>query len=117
MYRDKIYKCNSDKFRRTSHEILTFLSGKAMSKHELAIVMDLSLSSISNYMHFLKKQGLVYIAEWISNDKSKPTAKYRFGTNQDVEYVFRKKYRYKHKNKPIPNATNRCDIAASWIRG
>lgn len=117
MYREKIYNRKNDKFKRKSNEVLSILSTKAMSKHELAIVMGLSLSTVSNYVFFLKRDGLVYIADWISNPFTKPTAKYKFGTKPDAEYIHRKKHRDKPRlKKELPNKTNVCDIAASWMR-
>lgn len=117
MYRDKLYKLNSAKYKSTSQKMLIILAKKAYSKHQLAIEMELNLSTISNYVYFLKQQGMIYIAEWQENPLGKPTAKYRFGTNSDVEYVCRKKYKSptRSKEKPIVSKMPRCDVAAQWM--
>ena len=117
MYRDKLYKFNSPRYKATSQKMLVILAKKAFTKHELAIEMELNLSTISNYIYFLKRNGMVYIAEWQENPLGKPTAKYKFGTNPDVEYICRKKYKSptRRKEKTIVSKMPRCDVAAQWM--
>lgn len=117
MYRDKLYKLNSAKYKATSQKMLVVLARKPYSKHELVTEMGLNLSTVSNYIYFLKQAGMIYIAEWQENPLGKPTAKYKFGTNSDAEYVCRKKYKspVRRKEKPVDLKMPRCDVAAQWM--
>lgn len=117
MYRDKIYKSNSEKFKITSEKMLILLTQKSMTKHELAEEMELNHSTISNYIFFLKRKGMIYISEWKENPLGKATAKYKFGSNDDAEFVARRKYKsnYRSKSDYVNLKMPRCDIAASWM--
>lgn len=116
MYREKIYNRDNEKFKNKCNQVLAILSIKAMSKHELAIALEMSLSTVSNYVFFLKRDGLLYVESWISNPYTKPTPRYKFGTNPDVEYIHRKKCRDKPRPKKPAVTKTTCDIAASWMR-
>lgn len=113
----KIYKEGGIRFQTISQEILALLADKEMSKHELVEATKLSLTTIVSYVSILKERNLIHIANWISKPNTKPTAKYKFGTGIDAEYIGRrKKYLTKGRPRtPAINKTSACDIAASWM--
>lgn len=117
MTRDKLYTTNSLKFKKTQQAILTLICNQAMTKHELAQELDLNLSTINNYIYFMKQKGLVYIASWQENQFGKATARYQFGTNEDEPFVGRRKYKSptRSNQRPVNLKMPRCDIAASWL--
>lgn len=117
LHREKLYKLNSPRYKATSQKILVLLAKQAMTKHEIAEEMALNHSTISNYLYFLKKQGMIYISAWDFNSTGKPTARFRFGTNEDVEYLLtnKNKYRNRYRQKAVTLKMPRCDIAASWM--
>ena len=118
MYRDKLYAKNSPRFKQTSKLILDLLDKEPMSKHELAKQSGLNHSTICNYIYFLKEEKLIHISGWHQNPLGKATAIYKFGDDEDAEFIARKKYKspYKPKGEVYNFKMPRCDVAASWMR-
>jgi hypothetical protein len=118
MFREKLYSCNSPRYKKTNQMILNLLARKSMSKHELCVETGLNNSTIANYLYFMREKNLIYICAYEDNPVGKPTPRFRFGVGEDVTYIA--KPRTKAKKGKSENYSKlkmpRCDVAAEWMK-
>lgn len=107
---------HSNKFKRLASDILISIADEPKTFPEISLDCCIAQSKLRNYIGYLRKNRMIYIARWIKLETSqRPVAMYKAG-NQDDEILVTRAYKKKGAEKPYKHSKwPRCDEAAAWM--
>lgn len=110
-----IGKLNTKLFQARIDGVLKVLKCEAMNSYQMQDKFNVSNSTILNYVEYLTKHKLIYIAEYKPAGNNRMMAYYKAGNKPNAKKINFKDLT-KKKEPNIMLKMPRCDIAAAWMR-
>lgn len=105
-------------FKNKIQEVLSVIVNEGKTSAQICIECDMKMSSLRNYLKYLKEKRLIYICGYHKYKHiNKPMALYKFGCQEDFEPYSERPYKSRKKSEPmtVVPLIPRCDIAAQWM--